>query len=164
MGLPYIEGYKPRGNYQGLLATEVESFLDQRSGFLAQLASAPALNPSHVPQPSSPDLKRIIVDPPEKIISPSHTDKPWLSRRGHRINFAEKDAADRRLGKIGEEFVYALERHRLKELGRDDLALKVEWVAQTIGDGLGFEILSFDDADDSERMLEVKATGLGNFW
>ena len=34
------EGYKPRGNYQGLLATEVESFLDQRPGFLEQLAAA----------------------------------------------------------------------------------------------------------------------------
>ena len=64
LGLPYIEGYKPRGNYQGLLATEVESFLDQRPGFLEQLAAAPVLNPSHVPQPSSPDLNKIIVDPP----------------------------------------------------------------------------------------------------
>ena len=49
-------------------------------------------------------------------------------------------------------------------MGRDDLASKVEWVAQTIGDGLGFDILSFDDADDSERMLEVKATVLGKFF
>jgi hypothetical protein len=48
--------------------------------------------------------------------------------------------------------------------GRDDLSSKVEWVAQTIGDGLGFDILSFDGADDSERMLEVKTTGLGKFF
>jgi hypothetical protein len=121
------------------------------------------LIPSHVSQPFSPDLNKIIVDPPEqKIATPSGTeDKPWLSRRGQRIDFAEKDAANRKLGKLAEEFVYALERHRLKEAGRDDLALRVEWVAQTIGDGLGFDILSFDDADDSERMLEVKATGPG---
>jgi Domain of unknown function (DUF3883) len=59
---------------------------------------------------------------------------------------------------------YTLERHRLNEAGRDDLALKVQWVSRTIGDGLGFDILSFDDADDSERMLEVKATGLGKFF
>ena len=70
MGLPYVEGYKPRGNYQGLLATEVESFLDQHPGFLEQLAAAPTLNPSSVPQPSSPDLNKIIVDPPEKKSSP----------------------------------------------------------------------------------------------
>jgi hypothetical protein len=35
------------------------------------------------------------------------------------------------------------------------------WASQDIGDGLGFDILSFDDADDSERLLEVKTTGLG---
>ena len=162
--MPYVEGYKPRGNYQGLLATEVESFLDQRPGFLEQLAAAPTLNPSGIRQAPSLDLSQIIVEPPEKIIAPSRTDKPWLSRRGQRINFAEKDAAVRKLGKLGEEFVYHLERLRLKEAGRDDLASKVQWVAQSIGDGLGFDILSFDDADDSERMLEVKATGLGKFF
>ena len=158
------EGYKPRGNYQGLLATEVESFLDQYPGFLEQLAAAPTLNPSTIKQPPSLDLNQIIVEPPEKIIAPSRTHKPWLSRKGQKIDFAEKDAANRRLAKIGEEFVYDLERHRLKDAGREDLALKVQWVAQSIGDGLGFDILSFDEADDSERMLEVKATGHGKFF
>ncbi len=47
---------------------------------------------------------------------------------------------------MGEEFVVHLERHRLQAIGRDDLALRVEWVAQTIGDGLGFDILSFNGA------------------
>ena len=106
-------------------------------------------------------ISRLSID---RLERDSRTDKPWLSRKGQRIDFAEKDAADHRLGKLGEEFVYHLERHRLKEMGRDDLALKVEWVAQTIGDGLGFDILSFDDADDSEQMLEVKATGHGKFF
>jgi len=32
------------------------------------------------------------------------------------------------------------------------------------GGRLGFDILSFDEADDSERMLEVKTTGLGKFF
>ncbi len=164
LGLPYVEGYKPRGNYQGLLATEVESFLDQHPGFLEHLADAPTLNPSTIQQAPSLDLSQIIVEPPEKIIAPGRTDKPWLSRKGQKIDFAEKDAANRRLAKIGEQFVYDLERHRLKDVGRDDLALKVEWVAQTIGDGLGFDILSFDETCDSERMLEVKATVLGKFF
>jgi hypothetical protein len=47
---------------------------------------------------------------------------------------------------------------------RDDLAQRVVWASQEIGDGLGFDILSFDDADDAERMLEVKTTGLGKFF
>jgi hypothetical protein len=82
LGLPYIEGYKPRGNYQGLLATEVERFLDQRPGFLERLAAAPALNPGQVPHISSPDLNKIIVDPPEqKIATPSRTEEPARFRR-----------------------------------------------------------------------------------
>jgi hypothetical protein len=48
-GLPYIEGYKPRGNYQGLLAQEVDAFLDSHPTFLEQLAAAPMLNPAGTP-------------------------------------------------------------------------------------------------------------------
>jgi hypothetical protein len=36
------------------------------------------------------------------------------------------------------------------------VAGKVEWVTQTAGDGLGFDVLYFDDADDSEKLVEVK--------
>jgi hypothetical protein len=153
LGLPYVKGYKPRGNYQGLLATEVKSFLDQHQGFLQKLADAPTLNPETIPQAPSLNVNQIIVNPPEKIISPGRTGKPWLSLRGQRIDFAERDAAYHRLGKLGEQFVYNLERHRLKVMGRDGLASKVQWVAQRFGDGLGFDILSFDDPDDSKRML-----------
>jgi Domain of unknown function (DUF3883) len=38
------------------------------------------------------------------------------------------------------------------------------WASQEFGDGLGFDILSFDEADDSERKVEVKTTGLGKFF
>ena len=56
------------------------------------------------------------------------------------------------------------DRYRLQAAGRDDLSQRVIWASGDIGDGLGFEILSFDDTDDSERMLEVKTTGLGKFF
>jgi hypothetical protein len=164
LGLPYIEGYKPRSNYQGILATEVEGFLERNPGFLDRLAVSPTLNPTPRKFIIAPDLDRIIEDPPKKTVAPSATGKPWLSRKARNIDFAERDAANRYLGKLGEQFVLDLERHRLKEVGRDDLALKVVWTAQEIGDGLGFDILSFDDSDDSERMLEVKTTGLGKFF
>jgi hypothetical protein len=36
--------------------------------------------------------------------------------------------------------------------------------SQDLGDGLGFDILSFDAADETERMIEVKTTGLGKFF
>lgn len=164
LGLPYVEGYKPRSNYQGILAKEVESFLDNHPGFLDKLAAAPTLNPAQVPQTSDPNLDQIIENPPEKTIVPKSTNKPWLSRKARKIDFAELDATNRRLGKLGEQFVFDLERYRLKASGRDDLAQRVVWASHDIGDGLGFDIISFDDADDSERMIEVKTTGLGKFF
>jgi hypothetical protein len=162
-GLPYIEGYKPRGNYQSLLAREVEVFLDRHPSFLEQLAAAPALNPDKAPAAEHLDLDAVIEDPPEQIVGRDESAKPWLSRKARRIDFAERDAANRLLGRLGEEFVVRLERHRLCMVGRDDLAQKVQWVSQTLGDGLGFDVLSFDDADDSEKLVEVKTTVLGKF-
>jgi hypothetical protein len=43
------------------------------------------------------------------------------------------------------------------------LARRVRWVAEEIGDGMGFDVLSFDDQDESEKLIEVKATALGKF-
>jgi hypothetical protein len=87
-----------------------------------------------------------------------------LTRKGRKIDFALRDALNRQLGKLGEEFVVRLERQRLVLAGRDDLAQKVRWATVEIGDGLGFDVLSFDDQDDSEKLIEVKTTGLGKFF
>jgi hypothetical protein len=163
LGMPYIEGYKPLGNYQGMLGAEVESFLEKHPDFFERLASAPLLNPSQPKPVPQVDLEQVIEGPPERILA-SAPGKPWLSRRGRKIDFPERDAANRRLGTLGEQFVYELEKYRLRSAGRDDLAQRVVWASRDIGDGLGFDILSLDEADESERMLEVKTTGLGKYF
>ncbi len=162
MGLPYVDGYKPLGNYQALLADQVEVFLDKNPGFFDQLATGAILDPGQLPSIKEPAL-RLFVPPPERIEAPP-LGQPWLSRRGRRTDFVQRDAENRRLGRLGEEFVLALEKRRLAEAGRDDLAAKVEWVSQTRGDGMGFDISSFDHSDNSERLVEVKTTGLGAFF
>ena len=163
-GLPYVEGYKPRGNYQRLLADEVEAFLDADTGLLGRMEAAPLVNPAALP-----DLRAFVPgdareDPPELVHLPDRDAKPWLTLKGRRIDFAGRDAANRRLGVIGEEFSLWYERGRLLAAGRDDLAARVRWVARDIGDGLGFDILSYDEADGSELYVEVKATGLGKYF
>ena len=163
MGLPYIDGYKPRGNYLASLAAEVEAFLDNRPDFLQHLAAAPTLNPTLAATMPMDDITSVIEDPPEAIPVATRLAKPWLSRKGLRIDFAERDAVNRKLGLLGEQFVLELERQRLNDAGRDDLAQKIVWASQEIGDGLGFDILSFDETDDSERLLEVKSTGQGKY-
>ena len=57
----------------------------------------------------------------------------------------------------GEEFVFDLELHYLDGIGRADLAAKVEWTARDRGEGLRYDIRSFDDAG-RERFIEVKTT------
>jgi len=104
-GLPYLEGYKPRGNYQALLAQQVDAYLEEHPAFLQQLAAAPLLNPDKLPITEQLDLDAVFEEPPEQIVGPQEPDRPWLSRKGRRIDFAGRDAANRRLGQLGEEFV-----------------------------------------------------------
>jgi hypothetical protein len=159
-GLPYINGYKPRGNFQALLAQAVDAFLDQNPSYLKELAESPVVNPDQAPSEPTGDLTGIFVPAPKRIVLPQ-PGKPWLSLKGRRIDFALRDATNRKLAELSEEFVVKLERRRLVLAKRDDLAGRVQWASRDFGDGLGFDILSFDEADNKERFLEVKATGQG---
>jgi hypothetical protein len=46
------------------------------------------------------------------------------------------------------------------EAGRNDLADRIDWVATHLGDGLGYDIVSFDE-NGSELFLELKTTNAG---
>ena len=109
-------------------------------------------------------LDQVFEEPPDAIRTPVALAEPWKTRRQRRIDFVRRDAENRRLGKLGEEFVLRVESERLTRAGRADLARRVEWVAETSGDGVGFDVLSFDEQDASERFIEVKTTGLGKFF
>lgn len=52
----------------------------------------------------------------------------------------------------------------MKSVGRDYLARRVVWASEELGNGLGFDILTYDDAEDTERKLGGKTTGLGKFF
>ena len=54
------------------------------------------------------------------------------------------------------------ERARLEAEGKSALAGRVEHVSVQRGDGLGYDILSFD-ADSRERLIEVKTTKYGEY-
>jgi hypothetical protein len=164
MGLPYIDGYKPARNYQQALFRGVENYLDTHPEISEQLAESPVLNPLSPPLINLQAVDDFFVDPQAQIIVPLGAEKPWLSRKGRRIDFAQQDARNRQLGLLGEQFAFDIEKRRLLSFGRDDLAGKVEWIAQTCGDGIGFDVLSFDEGDESERFLEVKTTGLGKYF
>jgi hypothetical protein len=74
------------------------------------------------------------------------------------VDYEERDRKSRKLGKAGEELVFAYERTELIKAGRRDLAEKVEMVCRTIGDSAGFDIRSFDRDTYHELHIEVKTT------
>lgn len=75
-------------------------------------------------------------------------------------NYSQRAQNKKAIGDIGEKIVLAFEKNRLSKLGRIDLANKIEHVATTKGDGLGYDILSYDIIDNTvvEKYIEVKAT------
>jgi hypothetical protein len=80
---------------------------------------------------------------------------------GRKIDFAENDEKNRELGLAGEELVFDKEKEYLVQNGRDDLAEKVIHTSQVIGDGTGFDIMSFD-LDGKKKFIEVKTTKGGS--
>lgn len=80
--LPYVEGYKPRGNYQQLLADKVAAFLDARPHLLDQMRQGPQVSPASLPDLRSLTPGDVIKKPPKKISLPDRQSKPWLTLKG----------------------------------------------------------------------------------
>ncbi|WP_182007313.1 MrcB family domain-containing protein [Priestia aryabhattai] len=70
----------------------------------------------------------------------------------------ERDNRNKYIGDQAEEYIYNLEKERLKNSGLIELANEVEWVALK-QDGLGYDIKSFF-VDGSEKYIEVKGSSL----
>jgi hypothetical protein len=110
--------------------------------------------------PTGASFSELVVAPPDSGVEMAEdTDDPRV--RFFKTDFVRRDAENRRLGRLGEEWVLDLERRRLQDdAKRPDLARRVEWVADTRGDGAGYDIASFE-GDETPRLVEVKTTGLG---
>ncbi|MCK6427585.1 MAG: DUF3883 domain-containing protein, partial [Burkholderiaceae bacterium] len=79
---------------------------------------------------------------------------------GLRRDYLDREARNRSLGTAGEAFVVEFERYRLHAVGAKRLSERVEHVSDTRGDGLGYDVLSFE-TDGRERFIEVKTTAFG---
>jgi hypothetical protein len=162
MALPYINGYKPNVNIQGSLVETVDDFLGKHPDFFDRPQIITRIEPRELQPVTVQNPADHLDSPPDIEIAP-RAPQPWKSRRGRKLDYAARDAQNRRLGELGERFTFDLERLRLREARRDDLVNRVRWVAQTDGDGVGYDILSFNEATGEERWLEVKTTALGKF-
>ena len=161
LGLPSIDGYRPRGNFQEALFEVVKAHLEERPDFYNLLSGLSETLHDGATEYSAGEA--IVVDE----ASPQRGgQEQGISEDIERIvrrfeHPAERDARNRNLGKAGESLVYEHERRRLHSLGRKDLSESVRWVARDDGDGYGFDILSFSgkgDKAEQELWLEVKTT------
>lgn len=156
LGRHPIRGYQPRYNYQGLLAEVVAEQLRSMPS-LDQLALAAVQQPAITP--SLPKFDKVMSEAPKRQWRASESTSIDQFRAVKR-DYIEQEAHNRSLGAAGEEFVVQFEHWRLIQQNHHRLADRVEHVARTKGDGLGYDVLSFD-ASGKERFIEVKTTSFG---
>jgi hypothetical protein len=148
LGMPWIPGYKPKRNYQNAIFDAIDRYLSKHPDILEAVGT-----PSSVPSTATTE---IFVSPPP-LTAGKDKIPPSLQRLVRKFDPVERDLRNRTLGRAGEEFVINLERRLLTSAERSDLARKIRWIAAEEGDGVGYDILSFDPAG-RERLLEVKTT------
>ena len=158
LSFPYIDGYKPRSNYQALLAEVVAERLESRLQLHA-LAAADADRPMAVPEVE--DILSVLVQRPATQAEASRIREPDRCIVRPTTNYLEREARNRSLGAAGERFVLNYERARLIHAGREGLAARIEHTSQTRGDHEGYDILSFEESG-AERLIEVKTTKYGS--
>lgn len=147
---------------------------EETEGEVNTAIKAPKASPSKTKKPKKeltlPSLEALqdfverefdqIFEHPPVASEPSKKAVERKRVRAQKTDFAEKEARNRKLGEAGELFILQYEIHKLIGAGQDQLAERVSWQSKVIGDGLGYDIRSFD-LDGSEIFLEVKTTTSG---
>jgi hypothetical protein len=100
--------------------------------------------------PSQPRTRVLSPPPP-----PPPPEKTYRAPR--KVDWSALNQKGAVTGMKGEDVALAIEQEYLRSVGRKDLADRVSNHAQTKGDGLGYDILSFF-VDGREKYIEVKST------
>lgn len=154
LGVPYINGYKPRWNYQQLLEERVIDYIGGNKTFLRPKFEHFV---DTAAQPTMVNFNRLIVEAPTQEVHEEQNIE--YKRRPIKINFLEREQRNASLGSQGEGIAIEYERRQLIEAGKESLADKIEWVSM-YDDGAGFDILS-KNLNGTDKYIEVKTTKLG---
>ncbi|MGY2743517.1 DUF3883 domain-containing protein [Pseudarthrobacter sp. O4] len=149
----YIDGYKPRRNVQESLRREVIRRRLEETDLDALM-----LQKLDEPLPAAIDLLLHLEPAPDVEF-----EEKVFHRRAGRVNFVRLEADKRELGLAGELAVVGYETRRLELAGKPKLAAKIDHVSQSQGDGMGYDVLSFDE-NGRERFIEVKTTRRRKEW
>lgn len=158
LGCPWISGYKPLAHYQHLLLS-VTAEQVRNNSLLDQVALSAVEQPAAAPL--FEDVRPMRVDPPVvSDVSDAPGPEYLPSFVPVKRDYFARESANRSLGVAGEILVAEIEMRTLHELGQLKLANRVEHVSNTRGDGLGYDVLSFN-VDGREKYIEVKTTAFG---
>lgn len=148
--LPEVRGYLPAGNFQKALFDCVLEW--DRNDVFKPIIDRLLIRPQR-----SIDTPIIYVNPPEFDQNRTKNVSKHFHRTIRGINFPSYGDWRYRLNKAGQEYVLYAEIDRLYLAGRNDLSKKVNWVADSNDEDVGYNILSFDN-NGEERLLGVKTT------
>lgn len=154
LSLPYIRGYKPRSNLQELLRQVVITYIGQHQSDLVNVMDDLGAQTTAGEQM----FRGVLVQPPKVEPLPVRVKRPKFARK---FDYALRDENNRKLGYNGEAWTVGYEKSRLTDVSRPDLASQIDWVSDRVGDGAGYDILSFED-DERARFIEVKTTNGGS--
>jgi hypothetical protein len=153
---PYIDGYKPRFNYQNELFQAISKKTEEIDFDLPNIID----NNLNKTKKSSKDLTPILIEvqPPTTINRKINPYEKIEFGRNNKKNYALIENNNKNLGRRGEELVLEFEKQRVTKLKLD--VSKVQWISEIKGDDEGYDILSLND-DGSARYIEVKTTTQG---
>lgn len=154
LGVQAVSGYKPLPNIQRILLDVVADALSDDKA-LDEVAIKSVENPVELLIPES--FANFVIAAPKPKLKISEKQIDWIQRKPIKRDYLERESRNRSLGKAGELLVMEYEARRLHNGGGKRYVDRIEHVATTAGDGLGFDILSFDE-DGRERFIEVKTT------
>lgn len=158
LGYGYIDGYKPRYNRQTLLILAVDDYLQRNLSPAPKTKSSTPTLLVDQQQKKIIDFAKIVVVPKPRAVKSNLASSPKTSYGTARnVDWASVAEINREKGQKGEELVLAYERYRLAKAERKDLADQVIWASKDEGDGLGYDIRSFE-TDGNIRHIEVKST------
>lgn len=159
LGFPYVQGYQPRSNFQRGMLMDVVSQQVARHAQLDAVALSAVERPAVAARLS--DFSKVLSQAPQRSRDlRAQEGDVWHQRAAIRRDYLAREEHNRSLGQAGEVFALDFERWRLVQMGVGQLAEKVRHVSATEGDGLGYDIHSFEP-DGSDRFIEVKTTSFG---
>lgn len=156
MGQPRVTGYAPAANFQLSLVDAVLRWLTKRPDWIPQTIYTDRRNA--IGAAAFHEESALWFEPPPTLANvPPPVNPTLLAAVLTKVDVAAMDARNAALGQAGEERVLDHERAVLSAAGRRDLSDQIVWASKEEGDGLGFDIRSFELTGDP-RLIEVKTT------